>query len=62
MVLVTHDPAVAALADRVIHLSDGQIEREEVLRPRHSIAECEMRNGEWDEKPVTPRSALRTPH
>ncbi|MFO0883087.1 MAG: ABC transporter ATP-binding protein [Pirellulales bacterium] len=32
MVLVTHDPAVAAQADRVIHLLDGQIEREEVLR------------------------------
>ncbi len=32
MILVTHDPAVAAVADRVIHLLDGQIEREEVLR------------------------------
>lgn len=30
IVLVTHDPAVAALADRVIHLLDGQVEREEV--------------------------------
>ncbi len=29
MVLVTHDPAVAALADRRIHLRDGRIEREE---------------------------------
>jgi putative ABC transport system ATP-binding protein len=27
MVLVTHDPAVAALADRKIHLKDGRIER-----------------------------------
>ncbi|HLE82943.1 MAG TPA: ATP-binding cassette domain-containing protein, partial [Thermoanaerobaculia bacterium] len=27
MVLVTHDPAVAALADRKIHLRDGRIER-----------------------------------
>jgi putative ABC transport system ATP-binding protein len=34
IVLVTHDPAVAALADRIVYLSDGQIEREEVLRPR----------------------------
>ncbi len=32
MVLVTHDPAVAAQADRIIHLLDGQIEREEILR------------------------------
>jgi putative ABC transport system ATP-binding protein len=29
IVMVTHDPAVAAQADRVIHLADGQIEREE---------------------------------
>jgi putative ABC transport system ATP-binding protein len=27
MVLVTHDPAVAALADRRVHLRDGRIER-----------------------------------
>jgi putative ABC transport system ATP-binding protein len=29
LVLVTHDPAVAALADRRIHLDDGRIAREE---------------------------------
>jgi putative ABC transport system ATP-binding protein len=29
LVLVTHDPAVASLADRRIHLRDGRIEREE---------------------------------
>jgi len=29
LVLVTHDPAVGALADRLIHLRDGRIEREE---------------------------------
>ncbi len=29
IVMVTHDPLVAAAADRVIHLSDGNIEREE---------------------------------
>ena len=33
MVLVTHDPAVAALADRRIHLRDGRIEREERSEP-----------------------------
>jgi putative ABC transport system ATP-binding protein len=29
LVLVTHDPSVAALADRRVHLVDGRIEREE---------------------------------
>ncbi|MGQ0553131.1 MAG: ABC transporter ATP-binding protein [Planctomycetota bacterium] len=29
LVVVTHDPAVAALADRRLHLRDGRIEREE---------------------------------
>ena len=29
LVLVTHDPAVAALADRRIHLLDGRVERDE---------------------------------
>ena len=29
LILVTHDPAVAALADRRIHLRDGRIEHEE---------------------------------
>ncbi len=31
LVLVTHDAAVGALADRLIHLRDGRIEREEVM-------------------------------
>lgn len=34
LVLVTHDPAVAAQTDRVVHLRDGQVESEE----RHSHA------------------------
>jgi putative ABC transport system ATP-binding protein len=29
IVMVTHDPAVAAQADRVIHFADGRVEREE---------------------------------
>jgi len=29
IIMVTHDPQVAALADRIIYLFDGQIEREE---------------------------------
>jgi putative ABC transport system ATP-binding protein len=33
LVLVTHDPDVAQLADRRIHLCDGRIEREERAAP-----------------------------
>ncbi|RIK30854.1 MAG: lipoprotein-releasing system ATP-binding protein LolD, partial [Chloroflexi bacterium] len=29
-VLVTHDPAVAAQTDRVVHLLDGKVESEEI--------------------------------
>ncbi len=36
LVLVTHDQAVGALADRLIHLRDGRIEREEI--PERSLA------------------------
>jgi putative ABC transport system ATP-binding protein len=36
LVLVTHDPAVAALADRQIHLRDGRIER---LTPERATPE-----------------------
>src|SRR6185436_14149871 len=32
LVLVTHDPAVASRADRRVHLLDGRVEREEVVR------------------------------
>jgi putative ABC transport system ATP-binding protein len=38
LVLVTHDPAVAALADRLIHLRDGRIEREEQPALAHAGA------------------------
>ena len=33
IVMVTHDPEVASHADRIIHIRDGRIEREERLRP-----------------------------
>ena len=36
LVLVTHDPDVAQLADRRIHLRDGRIEREERAAPERS--------------------------
>ncbi len=38
LVLVTHDPAVAGLADRLVHLRDGRIEREEVSTPARPAA------------------------
>jgi len=34
MVLVTHDPALARLADRRIHLRDGRVERAEIATAR----------------------------
>ncbi len=37
IVLVTHDPEVASHADRIIHIRDGRIEREERLRPVRSV-------------------------
>ncbi len=42
LVLVTHDPGVAAIADRVIYVADGLVEREETnrvipVRPRRVI-------------------------
>ncbi|MFL6199494.1 MAG: ABC transporter ATP-binding protein [Thermoanaerobaculia bacterium] len=39
LVLVTHDPAVAALADRRIHLLDGRIEKEESAAAKLQPAE-----------------------
>ena len=37
LVLVTHDPAVAALADRSIHLRDGQVEKEVLAETRETL-------------------------
>jgi putative ABC transport system ATP-binding protein len=44
IVLVTHDPQVAAIADRVVYVADGKIEREEInrvtpVRPRRVVSE-----------------------
>jgi len=35
VVIVTHDPRIAAYADRIIFLKDGRIADETVLEPRH---------------------------
>jgi putative ABC transport system ATP-binding protein len=39
LVLVTHDPAVGALADRLIHLRDGRIDHEERHEERAEMTE-----------------------
>jgi putative ABC transport system ATP-binding protein len=44
LILVTHDPVVAAQTDRVVYLADGQVEREEAnrvvpVRPRRIASE-----------------------
>jgi len=38
LVLVTHDPAVARLADRLVHLRDGRVERDEVSSPARAAS------------------------
>ncbi len=38
LVLVTHDPAVARLAGRLVHLRDGRIERDEASAPGAAVA------------------------
>ncbi|QDU31854.1 Macrolide export ATP-binding/permease protein MacB [Anatilimnocola aggregata] len=38
IVIVTHDPLVAAQADRVIYLADGLVDREEINRPKQPAA------------------------
>ena len=32
LVIVTHDPEVAAFADKVVHIRDGNIEAIEIMR------------------------------
>lgn len=38
IIMVTHDPGVALMADRVVHLLDGLVEREEVHRDKSRAA------------------------
>lgn len=33
LLLITHDPAIARQADRVLSLRDGRLEKDEVMRP-----------------------------
>ncbi len=43
LILVTHDPAVAALADRRIHLRDGRVEKDET--PETAVPEASQVTG-----------------
>jgi putative ABC transport system ATP-binding protein len=51
LVLVTHDPAVAALADRLVHLEDGRVVRDERVEraPDASVPETPPRATRGDE-------------
>ena len=40
LVLVTHDPDVGAVCDRIIHMRDGLCERSESLVTSHRAAEA----------------------
>jgi ABC-type lipoprotein export system ATPase subunit len=46
VVVATHDPGVAAHADRVIHLRDGSITDDTVVRPTATPAELMARINE----------------
>src|SRR5262249_39516544 len=38
VVMVTHDPQAAAVADRVVHIRDGRVESQEHVRGAHAVA------------------------
>jgi putative ABC transport system ATP-binding protein len=38
VVMVTHDPQAGAYGDRLVHIRDGLVESEEILRGRHGCA------------------------
>jgi putative ABC transport system ATP-binding protein len=38
VVMVTHDPQAAAVADRVVHIRDGRVESQEHVRGPHAVA------------------------
>jgi len=72
IVMVTHDSEVASRADRIIHIRDGHIEREERLRPAHPAVGQErlsvlgasgtaaaLGDADWSEPPI--RKPWRNP-
>ena len=38
VVMVTHDPTAASIADRIVHIRDGLIDTEETVRGRHAVS------------------------
>ena len=54
LVLVTHDRAVAGLADRQVHLRDGRIEREDLAAERPALGPHRLREVPVDPVYLTP--------
>ena len=51
MIVVTHEPDIAAYADRNIHFRDGRLQRDlAVPRPRDAAEELENLPAEEDEE------------
>jgi putative ABC transport system ATP-binding protein len=54
VVMVTHDAEAAAYGDRVVHIKDGKVDREEALPGRNGAAPtCRLRLSESAQGPIS---------
>jgi macrolide transport system ATP-binding/permease protein len=59
IILVTHDPAVAAFADRIIHIRDGLIEEDEADDRPAAPSSASRRDDPREQVPASPRRHRR---